>query len=74
MVTIVVTCVQINYTNLSRYSDSCEKTYRRHFDKGLGLEGLDHGLIEQATGCEDTLLIAVDCTFLTKSGARTYGL
>jgi hypothetical protein len=34
-------------TNLSRYSDLSEKTYRCHFNAGLGLEVINQALIEQ---------------------------
>jgi hypothetical protein len=49
MTTIFVVCGKVNYTNLSRYSDYCERTYRRHFEAGLGLEGLNQALIEQVS-------------------------
>lgn len=74
MVSIFVCCGKINYTNLSRYSNYSEKTYRRHFEQGLALEGINQGLIVQTTGAEDTLIVAVDATFLAKSGRHTYGL
>jgi hypothetical protein len=45
--TIFITCGKINYTNLSRYSDLSEKTYRCHFNAGLGLEVINQALIEQ---------------------------
>jgi hypothetical protein len=41
MTTIFRVCGQVNYTNLSRYSDRSERTDRRHFEAGLGLEGLN---------------------------------
>lgn len=52
----------------------CEKTYRRHFNEGLGLERLNQLLIEQQTGSESRLILAVDCTFNAKSGKQTAGL
>ena len=39
MTTIFVVCGKVNYTNLSRYSNLCERTYRRHFNQGLDLRG-----------------------------------
>ncbi|PZV05782.1 MAG: IS4 family transposase, partial [Leptolyngbya sp.] len=30
--TILVVCGRVNFTNLSRYSELNEKTYRRHFE------------------------------------------
>jgi hypothetical protein len=74
MTTIFVVCGKVNYTNLSRYSDRSERTYRRHFEAGLGLEGLNQALIEQVTADDSTQIAVVDCTFTEKSGRHTYGL
>ena len=74
MTTIFVVCGKVNYTNLSRYSDRSERTYRRHFESGLGLEGLNQALIEQVTADDSTQIVVVDCTFTEKSGRHTYGL
>ena len=72
--TIFVVCGKVNYTNLSRYSDCCERTYRRHFEAGLGLEGLNQALIEQVSADDSSQIVVVDCTFTEKSGRHTYGL
>ena len=74
MTTIFVVCGKVNYTNLSRYSDCCERTYRRHFEAGLGLEGLNQALIEQVSADDSSQIVVVDCTFTEKSGRHTYGL
>jgi len=74
MTTIFVVCGKVNYTNLSRYSDRSERTYRRHFEAGLGLESLNQALIEQVIADESTRIAVVDCTFTEKSGRHTYGL
>ncbi len=68
MATILMLCGKVNYTNLSRYSDLSERTYRRHFNQGLPLETINQSLIAQASHPEHTLILAVDCTFLEKSG------
>ena len=47
MATIFVVYGKVNYTNLSRYSDLFERAYRRYFNQGLGVEGLNQVLIEQ---------------------------
>jgi hypothetical protein len=70
--TIFITCGKINYTNLSRYSDLSEKTYRRQFNSGLGLEVLNQALIEQISSPEREQIAVVDCTFIEKSGKHTY--
>ena len=74
MTTIFVVCGKVNYTNLSRYSHYCERTYRRHFEAGLGLEGLNQAVIEQVTADDSTQIVVVDCTFTEKSGRHTHGL
>lgn len=72
--TILVVCGKVNFTNLSRYSNRCERTYRRHFHQGLGLEGINQGLIEQVRNATSEQIAVVDCTFINKSGRQTYGL
>ncbi len=74
MTTIFVVCGKVNYTNLSRYSDLSERTYRRHFQRGFGSERLNQALIEQVRRAESAQIAVVDCTFLEKSGRHTYGL
>lgn len=74
MTTIFVVCGKVNYTNLSRYSPFSERTYRRHFTQGIGIEWFNQRLIEQASCSEHTRIAVVDCTFVEKSGRHTYGL
>ena len=74
MTTIFVVCGKVNYTNLSRYSELSERTYRRHFDRGIGFEGLNQQLIEQVRREQRAQIAVVDCTFLEKSGRHTDGL
>lgn len=74
MTTIFVVCGKVNYTNLSRYSDLSERTYRRHFEQGIGVEGLNQSLIEQVRHDQSAQIAVVDCTFLEKSGRHSYGL
>lgn len=74
MTTIFVVCGKVNYTNLSRYSDLSERTYRRHFQQGLGFESLNQGLVESLRQEACPQIAVVDCTFVEKSGRHTYGL
>ncbi|NJR70106.1 MAG: hypothetical protein HC771_16775 [Synechococcales cyanobacterium CRU_2_2] len=67
-------CGKANYTNLSRYSDLCERTYRRHFNQGLGFERINQLLIEQYGSSAGTQIGVIDCTFGEKSGRHTPGL
>ncbi|MGP1388032.1 MAG: transposase, partial [Thainema sp.] len=74
MTTIFVVCGKVNYANLSRYSDLSERSYRRHFERGIGFEGLNQALIEPLRRDEAVQVAVVDCTFMEKSGRHTYGL
>ena len=69
-----VVCGKVNYTNLSRYSGLSERTYRRHFQRGIGFERLNQGLVESFSTVASRQIAVVDCTFLEKSGRATYGL
>lgn len=67
-------CGRANYTNLSRYSSLSERTYRRHFNRGIGLESLNQTLIQATCAAESIQILAVDCTFNEKSGRATPGI
>lgn len=68
---LLVVCGRANYTNLSRYSQISERTYRRHFNAGIGLEPLNQQVIGMSTAAESIQILAVDCTFNEKSGRAT---
>jgi hypothetical protein len=73
--TIFVVCGNVNFTNLSRYSDLSEKTYRRHFKDTMGFEAVNQCVIEQVRNPKPgPRIAAVDCTFVRKSGRHTEGL
>jgi hypothetical protein len=73
--TIFVVCGNVNFTNLSRYSDLSEKTYRRHFKDTMGFEAVNQCVIEQVSRPKPgPQIAAVDCTFVGKSGRHTEGL
>ncbi len=74
LTTVFVVCGKVNYTNLSRYSSLTEKTYRRHFEAGLGLESINQSLITQVSQPESEQIVVVDCSFIEKSGRHTYGI
>ncbi len=64
-----------NYTNLSRYSELSEKTYRRWFAKKkldfIKFNQIGNNEIIPATAIK---VAAMDCSFVSKSGKKTYGL
>ncbi len=74
MTTIFVVCGKVNDTNLSRYSDYSERTYRRHVEAGLGLEGMNQALIEPVIADVSPRIAVVDCTLTEPNGRHTYGL
>jgi hypothetical protein len=74
MTTIFVVCGKVNYTNLSRYSELSERTYRRHFQRGIGVERFNQRLVESLSTDDSLQIAVVACTFLEKSGRATYGL
>jgi hypothetical protein len=63
-----------NFTNLSRYSELNEKTYRRHYAQAFAFTELQGALIAQASSQKHKRIAAVDCTFIPKSGKKTSGL
>jgi hypothetical protein len=74
MTTIFVVCGKVNFTNLSRYSDLSERTYRRHYRAGTAVEPLNQPFIEQARTATGVQITMVDCTFVAKSGKQTEDL
>ena len=72
--TIFIVCGKVNFTNLSRYSDLNEKTYRRHFGKAYDFVRLNAHSIELAVQPTAEKIAVMDCSFLSKSGTKTYGL
>ena len=63
-----------NFTNLSRYSELSERTYRRQFDTPFEYIAVNSCLISKAIGPERFQVSAIDCSFVPKSGEATYGV
>ena len=68
---LLVVCGRANYSNLSRYSELSERTYRRHFNQGIGFEPLNQQMIGMSTPPDSIQILSVDCTFNEKSGRAT---
>jgi len=64
----------VNFTNLSRYSDLSEKTYRRQFEKSFDFLRLNSSVIASTSQPEQRLLGVMDSSFIRKSGKKTFGL
>ena len=67
-------CGKVNFTNLSRYSELNEKTYRRQFIEEVDFAKLNATLIQAAAEPGHQQLAVMDCSFIRKSGKATFGL
>ncbi|MFM6147697.1 MAG: transposase [Dolichospermum sp.] len=72
--TILVLCGKVNFTNLSRYSEITERSYRRQFQRSFNFIEGNAKLIEQAIPATARQIIAIDCSFIPKSGKATFGI
>ena len=72
--TLLVSCGRANFINLSRYSQINERTYRRQYQRSFNFIQFNQKLIEQAIDSKSEVILAVDCSFIAKSGKRTYGI
>jgi len=67
-------CGKVNFSNLSRYSNLSERTYRRQFTKNFDFTNFNAELIEEAISPKSRKIAAMDCSFITKSGKQSYGV
>lgn len=74
LMTILVVCGKVNFTNLSRYSNLSEKTYRRGFNKQFDFACFNAEIIQTAIADDHPMIAVMDCTFIGKSGKQTFGL
>ncbi len=65
---------KVNFRNMSRYSDLNEKTYSRQFRKPFDFADFNKQLIEETVPNHHEKIAVMDCSFITKSGKKTYGL
>ena len=72
--TIMLLCGKVNFTNLSRYSEINERTYRRQYSRSYNFMQSNAQVIEQAISASARQMIAMDCSFVPKSGKATYGI
>lgn len=73
-VTILLMRGKVNFRNLSRYSDLAEKTYARQFRKSFDFADFNERLITEIVPPQHEKIGAMDCSYLAKSGRKTYGL
>jgi len=69
-------CVRgrFNFTNLSRYSSSHERRFRRGFGKDFDWLDLNRRLLTMIIPCHHELIAAMDASFIPKSGKCTPGV
>lgn len=72
--TILLMRGKVNFRNLSRYSDLAEKTYARQFRRTFDFADFNERLIEQIVPVQHEKIGVMDCSYLAKSGRKTYGL
>jgi DDE superfamily endonuclease len=66
---------KLNFENLSRYSFYNECTFRRRFSQFFDWLSFNATLIKSAqVGSQGAVIAAIDCSFISKSGKKTFGL
>jgi hypothetical protein len=73
-VTILLMRGKVNFRNLSRYSDLAKKTYARQFRQSFDFADFNERLIAEIVPPQHEKIGTMDCSYITKSGRKTYGL
>lgn len=71
--TVLLLRGKLNFMKLARHSDLSEKRYRRWLRRAFDFEAFDLHCIEQRT-VQGELAAALDASFITKRGKKTFGL
>jgi Transposase DDE domain len=71
---ILTVCGKVNFTNLSRYSNRHEKTYRRQFKNGLKAGKFNGAFVDLEIPETHEVIGLLDASFVAKSGKKTFGL
>ncbi len=78
LVTLILTILlmrgKVNFRNMGRYSDLNEKTYSRQFRKPFDFADFNKRLVEETVPSHHEKIAVMDCSFVPKSGKKTYGL
>ncbi len=62
------------FTNMARFSAMHEQTFRRHFAKAFDWVAFNLVVVQLRLHPDERLIGVFDCSFLPKSGKKTYGL
>src|SRR5215813_1660539 len=73
-VTILVLRGRVNFRNLSRYCDYCERTIARQFRCTFDWPDFPQRFLQTALDPHSELISAQDASFIPKSGKQTFGL
>ncbi len=65
---------RVTFRNLSRYGDYHEKTFSRCYRREFDFVEFNRLSLQPLAGAETTLIAAMDCSFVPKSGKHTEGL
>jgi Transposase DDE domain len=71
---MLIVCGKVNFTNMSRYSELNEKTYRRQYQKEVDFAQLNRAVLNQGIAEGHRMLAVMDSSFIRKSGKATFGL
>lgn len=63
-----------NFRTLSRYSELHEKTYSRGFRRSFDFVEFNRLSLAEVVTCGSSFAVAIDSSFIQKSGKKTYGL
>lgn len=63
---------RLTMRNMSRYSHYHERTFARHFAGEFDWTRFNNTVVTSVLGAQS--LLVTDCTFIAKSGSKTYGL
>ncbi len=62
-----------DFMNMSRWSQMCERTFRRNYTKAFDFKEFNELLIDLFLGGQ-TWIAVRDCGYIPKSGKKSYGL
>ena len=71
MILFMVIPRKINFTQMGRYSDSCEQRFRALFGKGFDWVEFNTSLMKRAYGEGGRKAIAIDASYISKAGKKT---
>ncbi len=71
MILYMVIPRRINFTQMGRYSDSCEQRFRQLYERGFDWMEFNTALMRMRFGNEGRKAVAIDASFIAKSSKNT---